>query len=95
MTIVETEPKMSMVKFERSKEMEPFANEPLQVILEDREIERILDFGVYFNERVFLVQRLNGERGLVPTKLANIVYPDAVMNFYELTLLPQLDKISN
>lgn len=59
------------------------ADNHLQVIIEDDEIDEILEFGTYFDEKMFLFQRLNGEQALLPTKVAHLKYPDAVMTFYE------------
>lgn len=87
-----TEPNTHKVKLEISKEKTHICNEPLKTVVEDKKIERILELGFYFNERMFLFKRLNGEHGLIPTKLANIMYPDDVMDFYELHLvLPEVD----
>lgn len=55
----------------------------LNIIIDDDKIVKILEFGIWFNERMFLIQRLNDECAWIPTKVANIKYPDEVMEFYE------------
>lgn len=54
-----------------------------RILINDNRIERILYIGMFYDQCMFLFQRLNGERALIPTKVANIKYPNAVMDFYE------------
>lgn len=55
----------------------------LRVNIDDDEITRIIELRSYDGENMFLFQRLNGENALIPTKVANIKYPVAVIDFYE------------
>lgn len=41
---------------------------------------------------VFYVRRLNGEDGVVTKNMAQIKYPDEVMEFYEQYIMPEIDK---
>lgn len=76
-------------RFKRRKMADNVENGPtstendFEIIITDKKIERILKIGQYFDERMFLFERLNGEWALIPTKVANIKYPDEVMAFYE------------
>lgn len=54
-----------------------------EIIIKDKQIKRIVKIGVYFGVTMFCFQRLTGEEALIPTKIANIKYPNAVMDFYE------------
>lgn len=78
------EPTKKTLKKATSSEnvLETTAEKHIRVIIEDDDIE-ILEFGTYFDEPTFLFRRSNGARALLPTKVANIRYPDAVMEFYE------------
>lgn len=55
----------------------------LRIIIDDDEIDTILKLGTFHGENVFLFKRLNGQTAVIPMKIANIKYPDAVMDFYE------------
>lgn len=64
------------------------SNKKLQVIIDDSEIDTILEMGsTSFGDRMFLFRRLNGEKAIIPIKVAYIKYPDAVMDFYEKAMM--------
>lgn len=50
---------------------------------DDDKIVKILEIGIWCNVPMFLIQRRNEERIWISTKVANIKYPDDVMDFYE------------
>lgn len=61
---------------------EQFPQENLNVVLDDKRIKRILKLGYSAGEKMFAIERLNGELALIPTRIANILYPDEVLDFY-------------
>lgn len=88
---IERNTKQRIATFSQSNTLKRLNKKQLQVIIDDDDIDTILEAVIYFDdERSFLFRRSNGEYGVIPIKVANIKYPDAVMEFYEKSLMKKL-----
>lgn len=65
----------------------PSAKNYLKISIDEDEIDEIIGIGKQLNECMFKFKRNNGEFGIIPVKVANIKYPDAVLDFYEKTII--------
>lgn len=88
---IERNTKQRIATFSQSNTLKRLNKKQLQVIIDDDDIDTILEAVIYFDdERSFLFRRSNGDLGVIPIKVANIKYPDAVMEFYEKSLMKKL-----